>query len=51
MTITFQTLMIIGFILGLIGAIGEKENEKLRAQMTAICVATVFGFLVATFIL
>ena len=51
MIVAFQVVMIVGFIISLLGAIGEKENEKLREQMTTVCIATVFGFLIVTFVL
>lgn len=47
MIIAFKIILLLIMILSFIGVIGEKENKKLRDNMTAVCLASMFSLVVA----
>lgn len=51
MITAFKVVLLVVIIVGLIGAIGEKDDQRLQANMTALCIAAIFGFILATLLL
>lgn len=51
MLTAFQTLMIAITIFTFIGSVGERENKDLRNNMTALCISSIAGFILATWFL
>lgn len=49
MLIAFQVVLLFIILIGFIGALGEKENENLRSNLTIICVVSIIA-LVVTFL-
>ncbi|MCY8035617.1 hypothetical protein [Bacillus sonorensis] len=47
MIIAFKIILLLIMILSFIGVIGEKENKKLRDNMTAVCLASMISAVVA----
>lgn len=50
MLITFQILMILITIVTFLGSVGEKDKAS-RNNLTAICIASILGFIIATLFL
>lgn len=51
MVIAFQVVLFITLLLGVMGAIGERENENLRTSMTSIAIASIIALLITFFVL
>lgn len=51
MLITFQIIMLLITVITFIGSVGEKDDKTLRNNLTAICIASIIGFISATWFL
>lgn len=47
MVMAFQLIMLVIMGLSFIGTIGEKKNTTLRNNLVAVCIASIFGFVIA----
>lgn len=47
MIVAFKIILLLIIILSFLGAVGERENKNLRDNMTAICITSIIGSLVA----
>lgn len=51
MIIAIKITLIIVILISLVGAIAEKENERLRQDMAVICTLSVVGLVAILFLL
>ncbi|MFT0803691.1 hypothetical protein VSK91_20190 [Bacillus swezeyi] len=47
MIIAFEIILLLMMVLSFLGAVGEKENKKLRDNMTAVCLASMISLVVS----
>lgn len=51
MKIAFQIVLLVVILLGAIGAVGERGNRQIMANMLALCISAIISFIVASIVL
>ncbi|MBU9711079.1 hypothetical protein [Evansella tamaricis] len=51
MLIAYKIFLLSIIIITFIGTVGERKDENLRNNMTAICIASMISFLIAVLLL
>ncbi|AKQ71753.1 MULTISPECIES: hypothetical protein [Bacillus] len=51
MIIAFEIILLLMMLLSFIGVLGEKQNEKMSGNLTAVCLASMISLVVAFLVL